>query len=87
MIVSMDLPFAQKRWVESAGVDNIQTVSDYKEASFGNAYGLLIKELRLLTRAVLVVDRNGKIAYQQIVKEMTNEPDYDPVIEAARSAM
>jgi len=83
----MDLPFAQKRWVESTGVDKIQTASDHREASFGKSYGLLIKELRLLARAVIVVDKTGKIAYQEIVKEITDEPDYGPAIEAAKSAM
>ena len=83
----MDLPFAQKRWVESTGVDKIQTVSDHKDASFGKAYGLLIKELRLLARAVLVVDQNGKLTYQEIVKELTNEPDYDSAIKAAKSSL
>lgn len=80
----MDLPFAQKRWVESTGVDKLQTLSDHKEASFGMGYGLLVKEFRLLARAVLVIDENGILRYQELVKEMTEEPDYDAAIQAAR---
>jgi thiol peroxidase len=82
LTISMDLPFAQKRWCGAAGVKNVQTLSDYRYASFGNAYGVLIKELRLLGRAVIVVDKKGIIRYVQIVNELTNEPDYDAVLEA-----
>lgn len=82
LTISMDLPFAQKRWCGAAGVKNVQTLSDYREASFGKAYGVLIKELRLLARAVFVVDKKGVVRYVQIVNEMTNEPDYDAVLEA-----
>jgi len=80
--VSMDLPFAQKRWCGAAGVDRVMTLSDYREASFGKAYGVLIAELRLLARAVFVVDREGMLRYQQLVRELTEEPDYDQVLEA-----
>jgi thiol peroxidase len=83
----MDLPFAQKRWVESTGVDKIKTLSDHRGASFGTAYGLLIKELLLLARAVLVADKSGKLTYLQIVKELTDEPDYDSAIKAAKAVM
>jgi thiol peroxidase len=82
LTISMDLPFAQKRWCGAAGVKNVQTLSDYRYASFGNAYGVLVKELRLLGRAVIVVDKKGIIRYVQIVDELTNEPDYDAVLEA-----
>lgn len=82
LTISMDLPFAQKRWCGAAGIKNVQTLSDYRDASFGNAYGVLIKELRLLGRAVFVVDKKGIIRYVQIVNELTNEPDYDAVLEA-----
>lgn len=78
--ISMDLPFAQKRWCGAAGVDKVITLSDHKEASFGTAYGVLIKELRLLARAIFLVDREGIIRYIQIVKDLTEEPDYDKVI-------
>lgn len=82
--VSMDLPFAQARWCGAAGVDKVVTLSDYKNAAFGNAYGVLIEELRLLARAVFVVDREGVIQYIQLVKEMTHEPDYESVLAAVR---
>ncbi len=83
LTVSMDLPFAQKRWCGAAGVDRVTTLSDHREASFGTAYGVLIKELRLLARAVWVVDREGVIRYQQLVEETTEEPDYDAALAAA----
>ena len=82
LTISMDLPFAQKRWCGAAGVKNVQTLSDYRDASFGKAYGVLIKQLRLLARAVFVIDKEGIIRYVQIVDELTNEPNYDAVLEA-----
>ena len=82
--VSTDLPFAQKRWGGETGVDKVTTLSDHREAAFGEAYGVLIKELRLLARAVWVVDKEGVIQYQQLVKEVTEEPDYDTALVAAR---
>lgn len=87
LTISMDLPFAQARWCGAAGVDKVATLSDYKEASFGEAYGLLIKELRLLARAVVVLDRDHKVVYQQIVPEVADEPDYDAAIDAAKAAL
>lgn len=85
--VSMDLPFAQKRWCGAAGVANIQTLSDHRDAAFGFAYGMLIKELRLLARSVIVIDKQGIIRYMQIVPEVTHEPDYSAALEAARKVM
>ena len=82
LTISMDLPFAQKRWCGAAGVDKIVTLSDHRNASFGTAYGVLIKELRLLARAVFVLDREGIIRHIQIVKEITEEPDYESVLGA-----
>jgi len=82
LTISMDLPFAQKRWCGAAGVDKVITLSDHRDASFGTTYGVLIKELRLLGRAVFVLDREGTIRYIQIVKEVTDEPDYDAVLKA-----
>ncbi len=79
LTISMDLPFAQARWCGAAGIDRIATLSDHLDASFGTAYGTLIKELRLLTRAVFVVDREGTIRHAQFVKEITEEPDYEAV--------
>ena len=84
LTVSMDLPFAQARWCGAAGVKAVTTVSDHKDASFGLGWGALIKELRLLTRAVFVLDREGTITYVQYLKEITEEPDYDAALAAAR---
>ena len=84
LTISMDLPFAQKRWCGAAGVDKVQTLSDHSTASFGTSYGLLIKELRLLTRAIFVLDKDMVIRYIQIVKEVTEEPDYDSVLNAVK---
>jgi thiol peroxidase len=84
LTISMDLPFAQKRWCGAAGVDKVITLSDHREAEFGNAYGVLIKELRLLARAVFVADAEGVVRYVQLVKEVAEEPDYDAVISAAK---
>jgi thiol peroxidase len=84
LTISMDLPFAQKRWCGAAGVDRVVTLSDHRQASFGAAYGVLIKELRLLARTVFVVDRQGVIRYIQVVKEVGQEPDYGPVLQAVQ---
>jgi thiol peroxidase len=82
LTISMDLPFAQKRWCGAAGVDKVQTLSDHRDVQFGTAYGVLIKELRLLARAVFVADRDGVIRYAQLVEEVTHEPDYEAVLKA-----
>lgn len=87
LTISMDLPFAQKRWCGAAGVDKVTTLSDHLSASFGEMYGVLIKELRLLARAVFVVDGAGVVQYVQIVKEVTDEPDYDDVLEALKKLL
>lgn len=87
--ISRDLPFAQKRWCGAAGVERVETLSDFR-SNFGETYGLLIKDGplgNLLARAVFVVDKGGKLVYQQIVSELTKEPDYAPVLEAARKAL
>jgi thiol peroxidase len=84
LTVSMDLPFAQKRWCGAAGVDRVITVSDHREAAFGKAYGVLLKDVRLLARCVFVVDRQGVIRYIQLVKDVGTEPDYAPVLQAVR---
>jgi len=83
--ISMDLPFAQKRWCGNAGIEKVQTLSDYQERSFGLNYGLLIDELKLLARAVLVIDPQDRVAYQEIVKEVTAEPDYAAALAATRA--
>lgn len=87
LTISMDLPFAQKRWCASAGVERVITLSDHRYASFGRAYGLLIEDLRLLARAVMVVDRQGIVRYLQLVEEVTEEPDYEKAIQAARKIL
>lgn len=87
LTISMDLPFAQKRWCGAAGVDKVITLSDHLSASFGEAYGVLIKELRLLARALFVVDGDGVVQYVQIVKEVTDEPDYEDVLGALKKLL
>ncbi len=80
LTISMDLPFAQGRWCAAAGIDRVQTFSDHRDASFGMSYGVLIKELRLLSRIVFIVDRNGIIRLIHPVTEITQEPDYTEII-------
>ena len=80
LTVSMDLPFAQQRWCGLAGADKVQMLSDYQDHSFGQAYGVLIKELKLLSRAVFIIDPDNKIQYVEVVKEITQHPDYDKAL-------
>ena len=87
LTVSMDLPFAQKRWCGAAGVDNVQTVSDYKDHSFGPAYGVRIKELGLLARSIFIIDPTDTIRYVEYVKEVTNHPNYDAALDALKTAV
>ena len=84
--VSVDLPFAQKRWCAAAGLDNVEIVSDHRDLSFGEAYGVAIKELRLLARAVFVVDSSDTVVYAEYVGESTNHPDYEAPVQAAKEA-
>jgi thiol peroxidase len=84
LTLSLDLPFAQKRWCAGAGINRVTTLSDYQERSFGLNYGVLIKELQLLSRSIFVVDSDDTIQYIQHVPEITTEPDYAAVIEAAK---
>jgi thiol peroxidase len=84
LTVSVDLPFAQKRWCAAAGVENVVTLSDHRDTAFGTAFGVLIKELRLLGRSIFILDRNGIIQYVQNVKELSEEPDYDAVLAAVQ---
>lgn len=84
LCVSLDLPFAQKRWCGAHG-ENIETLSDYKHHNFGERTGLLIKELGLLARCVFVIDKEGKVSYVQLVKEVAEEPNYDEVLEHVKS--
>jgi len=80
--ISMDLPFAQKRWCGATGVTRVKTLSDHRQAEFGSAYGVLIKELRLLARAIFILDREGTVQYVQLVKEVASEPNYEEVLQA-----
>jgi len=86
LAISMDLPFAQQRWCGAADVKNVLTLSDHRDAEFGSRYGVLVKELRLLARAVFVVDKKGVIRYIQIVDELTDEPNYEAALQAVRDA-
>jgi thiol peroxidase len=85
LTISMDLPFAQKRWCGAAGVERVQTLSDYQQADFGQNYGVLIKDLRLLARAVFVLDGERILRHVQLVPEIAQEPDYNSVLEAAKA--
>ena len=82
--VSMDLPFAMKRWCGAFGVDNVKMLSDHRSGSFGEHYGTLIKELRILSRAVFVVDKEGVIRYVEYVKEVANHPNYEAALAKAK---
>jgi len=82
--ISMDLPFAQARYCGAHNIANLQTLSDHREASFGVAYGVLIKELRLLSRAVFIVDRDDIVRYVEYVKEIRHHPEYDSALETLR---
>ena len=84
LTLSMDLPFAQKRWCGAEGITKVQTLSDHRDASFGTSYGVLIKDLRLLARAVFLVDQKGVVQYLQLVKEMTQEPNYQELWDALK---
>jgi thioredoxin-dependent peroxiredoxin len=83
--VSMDLPFAQKRWCGDFGVDRVKMLSDHRNASFGMNYGTLIKELRIECRAIFVVDRNNMLQYVEYVKEIADHPDYEAALRKARA--
>jgi thiol peroxidase len=87
LTVSMDLPFAQKRWCGAAGIDKLQTLSDHRDASFSLAYGTLIKELRLDSRAIFIVDSNDTIRYVEYVKEVSAHPNYEAALAAVRGAV
>jgi len=84
--VSMDLPFAQKRWCGAFGVDNVKMLSDHKDGSFGSSWGTLIKELRIESRAIFVLNKDNSVRYVEYVKEVADFPNYDAALAAARSA-
>jgi len=83
--ISMDLPFAQKRWCGAFGVDHVKMISDHRDGSFGEAYGTLIKDLRIMSRAIFVVDPGNTIRYVEYVKEVADHPNYESALGAARS--
>lgn len=83
--ISADLPFAQKRWCGAFNVDKVKMLSDHKDASFGQNYGTLIKELRIESRAIFVIDKDNKIRYAEYVKEVADHPNYDAALAAAKS--
>jgi thioredoxin-dependent peroxiredoxin len=85
--VSMDLPFAQKRWCGAFGIDNVKMLSDHRDGSFGEHYGTLIKELRIESRAIFVVDSENKLRHVEYVKEVADHPDYEAALSAVRTAL
>jgi thiol peroxidase len=86
-MLSMDLPFTQKNWCGAAGVDRVITLSDHKSADFSEKYGVLIKELRFMRRAIFVVDAHDRLVYVAYMPELKNEPNYAEVLAAARTAL
>jgi len=82
IFISMDLPFAQKRFCQDYNIKKVKTLSDHREANFGSNYGVLIKELRLLSRAIFILDKDDKVTYVEYVKELTSHPDYDGALKA-----
>lgn len=86
LTLSCDLPFAQARWCGATGTASLETLSDYMDLSFGMHYGVVIKELRLLTRAIFVIDSSGTVTYTEVVPEVTNAVDFDAALAAAKAA-
>ena len=84
--ISMDLPFAQKRWCGNFGVNKVEMISDHKTGSFGEHYGTLIPDLRIESRAVFVIDGDNKVRHVEYVKEVSSHPDYDAALKAAKGA-
>lgn len=87
LTISMDLPFAQKRWCGAAGVENVVTLSDHRDANFGTAYGFLIEELRLLSRGIVVVGKDNKVAYTEYVPEVTTAVNFDAAVDAVKTLL
>ncbi len=85
LVISMDLPFAQGRFCTTAGIKNVKCLSDHRDGSFGNAYGTLIKELRLLSRAVFIIGADDKVQYVEYVKEVATHPNYDAALNALKA--
>ena len=87
LTISVDLPFAQRRWCGASSASNVKTFSDHRDTSFGKAFGVLIKELRLLTRAVFVIGADDKVQYAEYVKEVTEHPNYDKVLNFLKTSV
>ncbi|MDF2815030.1 MAG: Redoxin domain protein [Paenibacillus sp.] len=87
LTISVDLPFAQARWCGAAGIDKVETLSDYKAKSFGLAYGVVIKEFQLLMRSIFVIDANDKIVYVEYLQEMTEHPNYESAVAAVKGLL
>jgi len=85
--ISMDLPFAQKRWCGAMGVDNIKMLSDHRTGSFGQAYGTLVKDVRIESRAIFVLDKDNTLRHVEYVKEVADHPNYDAALAAVRQAL
>ncbi|RIP34072.1 thiol peroxidase [Staphylococcus gallinarum] len=85
LTISADLPFAQKRWCASNGLDNVVTLSDHKDLSFGENYGVVMDDLRLLARSVFVLDKDNKVVYTEIVPEGTDFPDFESALAAYKN--
>lgn len=85
--ISMDLPFALRRYCAAEGIDRVKTLSDHRNASFGEAYGVLVKESRLLARSIFVVDKNDIVRHAEIVPDITQEPDYEAALKAVKEAL
>ncbi len=87
LTLSVDLPFAQARYCGDKGIANVKTLSDHRDLSFGGQYGLVVEELRLLARAIVVIDKAGIVRYTEIVPEMTNAVDFDKALAAAKQLL
>ena len=87
LVLSMDLPFAQGRFCQTAGIKNLKTLSDHRDASFGQAYGTLIKELRLLSRAIFVVDPQGTVQYVEYIREIASHPNYEAALNSLKQTV
>jgi thiol peroxidase len=87
LTVSLDLPFAQGRFCGAEGISNMRTGSDYQNRTFGNNWGMLIEELKILARGTFVLDKDGKVVYSELVKEVAEEPNYDAALDAIKGTL
>jgi thioredoxin-dependent peroxiredoxin len=84
--ISADLPFAQRRWCAAAGLEDAKVFSDHRDLDFGDKFGVIIDELRLLSRSVFVINEAGEITYSEVVSEVSEHPDYDKAVDALKQA-